>query len=212
MNSLGQQMREVRLSKGLSEEAVSEEICIPASTVRALESDDYGHFDSVIYAKSFLSKYSKFLELDVSNFLSRFDSLSTDDPSGIFASTQKPLDDTAPDKPTVQSRSPLFLAPVLFGILGFLCFSLFCLFTDGSLPFAPNQASASEPEASPSDSAPQHAAAAMKATETDAEDSSEELQPMGDEVPISEVSTEDHSGYIKDFQADNTTYLPAVAP
>lgn len=148
---VGQKLIEARQRKALSEEQVSEETRIPLSIIRSLETDDYSGFDSAIYAKNFLKTYGGFLGLNVSEILPRFDELA-DNGEQIFKPNREPLANTARPAPTQRSRNPLILGPVLAGIFAFLCFSLFSLFTSGTLPFAPGSATAekgelSEPEA-----------------------------------------------------------------
>ena len=207
MATLGQQLRHVRLGKGLSEEEVAMETCIPASIVRALENDNYASFNSVTYLKNFLSTYSRFLEVDISDFLKGFETHHADDPGGILAPTHTRLEDTAPEAKKDRSKSPLILAPLVAMIFAFLCFSLFCLLTKGSLPFAPKQAkvgnSADQAEAS------SEAMVAQFGSVDSEEKVAESEAPVVEEPvmiePISE--SEDHGAYRDDFQASNTIFL-----
>ncbi|MDF1789485.1 MAG: helix-turn-helix domain-containing protein [Verrucomicrobiales bacterium] len=193
MASLGHRLREARLQHGLTEEQVSNETRISLANIRSLETDDYGNFNSPIYAKSFVKTYGSFLNLNVSDILAKFDEYASDSES-IFRSNR---------------IRPLVLAPVLVGIFGFLCFCLFSLFTGGSLPFAPGQATASEPTKK----------AAARITTNPVEDVEEETL-----IPVN-VSNENDAppeggAYVDDFHASKSTvFLPmgggspaAVAP
>lgn len=67
--SIGKQLKQARLKRGLSLEDISHETKIPVSRLQDLEEDNYGSFPSPTYAKSFLSIYSDFVEVDASDFL-----------------------------------------------------------------------------------------------------------------------------------------------
>jgi len=198
MATLGQQLIQVRLSKRLSEEEVASETCIPVSIIRDLESDNYANFNSVTYLKNFLSTYGRFLEVDISDFLIRFDAHHSDDPNGILAPSHKALEDTAPEAKKPNSKSPLILAPVVAVIFVFLCFSLFCLLTKGSLPFAPKQVQQSKPEVEAETSA------VAQAGTLEVKEESSEAEPVVLE-PISE--SDENGAYRDDFQASNTIFL-----
>lgn len=202
MTTLGQQLQQIRSGKGLSEEEVAAETCIPASIIKALESDNYASFNSVTYLKNFLSTYGRFLEVDISDHLKRFDAYHSDDPEGILAATHKPLEDTAPEDRKERSRSPLILAPVVTVIFIFLCFSLFCLFTKGSLPFAPKQTKQS-PE-------PQQASESVvaQAGSLEVDEPKKVEKPIEKPIMIEPIAEEDdHGAYRGDFQASNNVLL-----
>lgn len=147
METLGQQLRHLRLQRGLTPDQISEETCIPVGIIRDLEDDHYGRFDSVVYLKSFLGNYSKFLGLDISDTLKQLGSDDINDPKGIFKGNRQTLDGTKPSKSGNESQLPVFLAPLLFGLLAFLAISLYFLFTKDTLPFVPKPANASLSEA-----------------------------------------------------------------
>lgn len=69
----GDTLRSAREGQGLSIEDVSHQTRIPLATLRHLESDSYGSFPSMAYAKSFLAQYSEHLGVDASEVLDRFD-------------------------------------------------------------------------------------------------------------------------------------------
>ena len=144
MASLGQKLREVRVVNELTVEQVSTETHISLGIIRSLELDDYSNFESPVYAKNFLKTYSSFLGLNISEVLAKFNELKSDSETHFKPNRQR-LEDTVRPKKKARSRNPLILAPVLIGIFGFLCFSLFSLFTGGALPFAPTKVGNEEP-------------------------------------------------------------------
>ncbi len=134
--SLGQKLVEARQKKALTDEQASMETCIPLAIIRSLETDDYSGFDSAIYAKNFLKTYSRFLDLNINQLLIKFDQQASGAET-IFKANREQLEDTARPETAPRSRNPLFLAPVLVGVLAFLCVSLFSLFTGRSFLFEP---------------------------------------------------------------------------
>ncbi len=68
-NTVGKQLAQAREQQELSVEDVAHRTRIPANIVRYLENDDYSHFPNLVYAKSFLKMYSRYLEVDASEFL-----------------------------------------------------------------------------------------------------------------------------------------------
>lgn len=70
--SIGQKLTAARKRRDLTIEDVAHETRIRPDTLRHLEADDYSGFDTLTYAKSFLSMYSKHLGIDVSDFLKEF--------------------------------------------------------------------------------------------------------------------------------------------
>ena len=135
MATIGQHLRETRQQLDLSPDDVSRDTNIPASIIHALEDDDYSRFDSVIYVKNFLNSYSKFLGLDISDLLRKFGEAESHGPQGIMVIGRKKLENT--ERPTEQKKSkmPVFLAPLLFGVLAFLVLSIVSVVTKGTLPF-----------------------------------------------------------------------------
>ena len=66
--TIGDRLKEKRLTLGLSIEKVSSELKIRPEFIKALERNDFTVFASDIYAKGFIKNYSKYLELDSENF------------------------------------------------------------------------------------------------------------------------------------------------
>ncbi|NNE90784.1 MAG: hypothetical protein HKN23_03985 [Verrucomicrobiales bacterium] len=71
-STIGQQLRDARVEKGLSVEDVAHQTRIHANSIRALEEDDYSGFASITYAKSFLQLYSRHLGVDATEAISVF--------------------------------------------------------------------------------------------------------------------------------------------
>ena len=65
----GEYLAGARHARGMSIEDVAHTTRIPRGHLRALEAGDYGCFDGVAYAKSFLRLYGNFLEVDVAEAL-----------------------------------------------------------------------------------------------------------------------------------------------
>ncbi|MBI4055797.1 MAG: DUF4115 domain-containing protein [Elusimicrobia bacterium] len=63
MDNLGKKLKEARLQKGLSLEAIYQEIRISKSILQAMESDDWKTSLHPIYAQFFLKSYSQYLGL-----------------------------------------------------------------------------------------------------------------------------------------------------
>ena len=70
---IGKTLRTMREERQLTVEDAAHQTCIPAKIIRALESDDYSVFSSATYARSYLSQYSCYLEIDPSPWLNSFD-------------------------------------------------------------------------------------------------------------------------------------------
>jgi hypothetical protein len=69
---IGKTLLTTREERQLTVEDATRQTCIPAKIIRALESDDYSIFSSATYARSYLSQYSRLLEIDPSPWLDAF--------------------------------------------------------------------------------------------------------------------------------------------
>ncbi|MDE0861559.1 MAG: helix-turn-helix domain-containing protein [Akkermansiaceae bacterium] len=108
---IGEKLKGTREKRDLSLGDISHEMRIPIGTLRALEENDYSGFPSPTYAKSFLSQYSNYLQIDAHDWLDRFetgnvlvhsdnlDYLVPDDPEPRQAVHSRPA------KPKKSSRS-----------------------------------------------------------------------------------------------------------
>lgn len=93
--TLGKQMAQERAKQNLSVEDVAHRTRIPGSIVKYLENDDYSHFPNLVYAKSFLKMYSKYLDVDASEFLAELNEASTARTDTPFLQAQATRDELA---------------------------------------------------------------------------------------------------------------------
>ena len=70
--TIGAKLRAARVARGLSVEDAAHETRIHGNNIRGLENDDYSGFANITYAKSFLSLYSRFLEVNAADVLAQF--------------------------------------------------------------------------------------------------------------------------------------------
>lgn len=70
---IGEQLRKAREGKDLELKDVSHSTRIPLATLSALEKNDYSIFPSPAYARSFLSQYSKYLDVDAHDWVEAFE-------------------------------------------------------------------------------------------------------------------------------------------
>ena len=70
---IGEQLRKARESKGLDLKDVAHTTRIPLATLAALEESDYSIFPSPTYARSFLSQYSEYLNVDAHEWIDAFE-------------------------------------------------------------------------------------------------------------------------------------------
>lgn len=70
--SIGQKLATARKRRDLTIEDIAHVTRIHWDTLRRLEADDYSSFANFTYAKSFLSMYSRYLGLDMSDYLKEF--------------------------------------------------------------------------------------------------------------------------------------------
>lgn len=72
-NDIGEELRRKREKAGLVFADISHQTRITTATLKALEINDYSHFASPAYAKSFLQQYSEHLGIDAHEWLQSFD-------------------------------------------------------------------------------------------------------------------------------------------
>ena len=75
----GEYLRQVRLTQKLSLEDVSQELNIPVKTLTALEQDDYNALPEATFIKGYYRTYAKFLKVDATNIIQRFDEIYAND-------------------------------------------------------------------------------------------------------------------------------------
>jgi cytoskeletal protein RodZ len=72
VESVGRRLQQARLAKKLEIEDVAEKTKIRPNRIIDLEADEYAHFPNLMYAKSFLAKYARFLGVDIQEELDKF--------------------------------------------------------------------------------------------------------------------------------------------
>jgi cytoskeletal protein RodZ len=72
VETVGTKLQKARLAKGWSVDEVSSATKIRPERITDLESDDYSHFASLVYARSFLVKYARHLGVDIQEELDHF--------------------------------------------------------------------------------------------------------------------------------------------
>jgi cytoskeletal protein RodZ len=123
-DTIGTRLRAARESKGMSIEDAAFETRIHAPYLRGLENDDYSGFASAIYAKSFLSLYSRYLGVDADEALRFFEGGNDTRLSGgailptLSSAVSSPAKPISRDARPVKARgeSPGF-APVFLGLV-----------------------------------------------------------------------------------------------
>lgn len=73
VDSVGRQLHRARIARGIPLEQAAKETRIRSERIVDLENDDYGNFPNLAYAKGFLVIYSKYLNVDLSEFTRSFD-------------------------------------------------------------------------------------------------------------------------------------------
>jgi cytoskeletal protein RodZ len=72
VESVGRRLQQARLARKLEIEDVAEKTKIRPNRIIDLEADEYAHFPNLMYAKSFLAKYARFLGVDIQEELDKF--------------------------------------------------------------------------------------------------------------------------------------------
>lgn len=94
---IGAKLTAAREAAGLDIQQAAAQADVPLAAARALEAEDFSHFASPVYAKSFLLKYSGFLKVDARTWL---DALAP----GSFMASGSLL--KGPEAPTQKSEEP----------------------------------------------------------------------------------------------------------
>jgi cytoskeletal protein RodZ len=77
VESVGRKLQQARLAKKLEIEDVADKTKIRPNRIVDLEADEYAHFPNLMYAKSFLAKYARFLGVDIQEELEKFQTART---------------------------------------------------------------------------------------------------------------------------------------
>jgi cytoskeletal protein RodZ len=99
VESVGRKLQQARLAKKLEIEDVAEKTKIRPDRIVDLEADEYAHFPNLIYAKSFLAKYARFLGVDMQEELEKFQTGRT-----ISVGDYQYLSSGSPQKPVQEPR------------------------------------------------------------------------------------------------------------
>ena len=112
--SVGHKLSEARHQRGLTIDEAAHATKLRPDKIVALENGDYASFASNAYAKGFLKNYARYLGVDVSVFLSTFDStlpISVADYQYLSNAPARPVD----TRPMRRDRRPPSLIPLLIG-------------------------------------------------------------------------------------------------
>ena len=98
--SLGEILKKTRSVSGLTIEDVAFRTKIPRPVIEALEAEDFGFFNSPLYARSFLKQYGEYIGADVEHWLADFSPtvmIDSDSVESILG---------GPESPSEQQASP----------------------------------------------------------------------------------------------------------
>ncbi len=105
--TVGTQLRQARLKKGLTIEEIAHETRIPPASLESLEEDDYSIFPNPTYAKSFLLLYANYLEVDASEMAEALSAPKSKGLGGPSLAQGPPPIDLSPSDSTI----PIFKLP-----------------------------------------------------------------------------------------------------
>ena len=74
--SLGEKLKSAREERGLSVEQVSRVLSLRPSLVMEMESGDYREIGALLYARNYLRKYAKFLDMENAQFEADLEEIS----------------------------------------------------------------------------------------------------------------------------------------
>ncbi len=80
----GEYLRKIRINKQRELEDVAKELNIPVKTLNALEKDDYKSLPEATFIKGYYRTYAKYLGVDASSLIQRFDEIYAND-TGMVA-------------------------------------------------------------------------------------------------------------------------------
>ena len=75
----GEYLRQIRINQQRDLEEVAKELNIPVKTLTALEQDEYKSLPEATFIKGYYRTYAKFLGVDASSIIQRFDEIYTND-------------------------------------------------------------------------------------------------------------------------------------
>jgi cytoskeletal protein RodZ len=101
--SLGEILKKTRSVSGLTIEDVAFSTKIPRPVIEALEAEDFGFFNSPLYARSFLKQYGEYIGADVEHWLADFSPtvmIDSDSVESILGSPESPSEHPASPETT----------------------------------------------------------------------------------------------------------------
>ena len=121
VDSVGKRLQRARLAKNLEIDDVAEATKIRPERIIDLEGDEYGHFPNLTYAKSFLGKYARFLEVDIQDELENFHIFNRISVGDYQYLTSAPAPDYPPVKPLLRPKEfrvpPWIVAALILVVL-----------------------------------------------------------------------------------------------
>ncbi len=114
VESVGKKLNQARLRRGLTIDEAAHATKLRPDKIAALESDDYTSFANNIYAKGFLQIYSRFLEVDVSEFSRTLDNANPISVSDYQYLSNAPAARRESTPIHREERKPPSLAPLFF--------------------------------------------------------------------------------------------------
>src|SRR5688572_2678315 len=117
MDTVGQHLRHLRESKGMSLEEVSRATRVPVSSVERIEADRFDELPGEVFVRGFLKSYARAVELDPEEILARYT-------ASRRVAWVTPLPLSSPAKPARGRRFGVAIAFVLLLILFTLALSI----------------------------------------------------------------------------------------
>ncbi len=135
VETVGKRLQKERLNRQITIDQAAEATKIRPERLVDLEADEYADFPNLTYAKSFLAKYAKFLELNVQEELESFEvsrSISFRDYQYLTTTRPKYLSEPRGLRPRGFRVPPLLVAVlVLLLLVGVPLFSYFAMYVSG---------------------------------------------------------------------------------
>ena len=121
VDSVGKRLQKARLAKKLEIDDVAEATKIRPERIIDLEGDEYARFPNRTYAKSFLAKYARFLEVDIQEELETFHISSSISLGEYQYLASAPAPDHSPIKPLLRPKAfrvpPWIVAALILVVL-----------------------------------------------------------------------------------------------
>jgi len=117
MDTVGQLLRHLRESKGMSLEEVSRATRVPMSSVERIEADRFDELPGEVFVRGFLKSYARAVEMDPEEILARYT-------ASRRVAWVTPLPLSSPAKPARGRRFGVAIAFVLLLILFTLALSI----------------------------------------------------------------------------------------